>query len=142
MIQIKTEIIIKATDTKIWNILCDFENYKNWNPFIVNSSGKAIEGRKITNSMKIQNKVQTFKPVLLVVDENKKLEWLGSLFFKGLFDGQHYFEIEKIDKDYCKLTQGEHFRGILVKPILNKIRKDTLAGFVAMNEALKLEAEK
>lgn len=142
MLQLKTEIIINAPATKIWKLLSNFKEYENWNPFIVLSSGKAIVGEKIKNSMKIQGRIQTFKPVLLQVVENQKLEWIGSLFFKGLFDGQHYFEIEKIDESNCKLIQGEKFSGILAKPILNKIKNDTLEGFIAMNEALKREAEK
>ena len=35
----------------------------------------------------------TFKPNILVFEENKELRWLGKLFFKGLFDGEHKFEI-------------------------------------------------
>lgn len=142
MIQIRTEIIINAKAEKIWALLIDFNNYHTWNPFIIRSSGKAIQGSKISNSMKIQGKIQTFKPILLEVNENHRLEWLGSLFFKGLFDGKHYFEIEKVDAENCKLIQGESFSGILVKPILKRIKKDTIAGFVAMNEAIKLESEK
>lgn len=142
MIQIRTEIIINATAQKIWSLLIDFENYNEWNPFIIESSGKAIVGNKISNTMKIQGKVQTFKPLLLEVTENQRLEWLGSLFFKGVFDGRHYFEIQQLEKGNCKLIQGEYFTGILVKPVLKKIKKDTIAGFAAMNEAIKIKSEK
>lgn len=142
MIQIKTEIIINAPAQKIWSLLVDFENYSDWNPFIIKSSGTAIVGNRISNTMKIQGKVQTFKPMLLEVNENKKLKWLGSLFFKGLFDGRHYFEIHQLEDDNCKLIQGEYFTGILAKLILKKIKTDTIAGFTAMNEALKIESEK
>jgi len=34
MKKIETEIIINTTPERVWEILIDFENYPNWNPFI------------------------------------------------------------------------------------------------------------
>src|SRR5947209_3256832 len=91
---ITTEIIINAPKEIVWAVLTDFENYKNWNPFMVSSSGKAVAGTKLVNVMKNKDKLHTFKPVVLHAEENKYLDWLGSLLFKGVFDGHHYFKIE------------------------------------------------
>ncbi|NJO90032.1 MAG: SRPBCC domain-containing protein [Chloroflexia bacterium] len=141
MKQIKTEIIINASKEKVWTILTDFENYKNWNPFIVNSGGKAVVGSKLTNTMKLDEKTQTFRPKVLKVDENKYFDWLGHLFFKGLFDGHHYFKIEELADNQVKLVQGENFSGILSGMILKSIGEKTMANFVKMNNALKELAE-
>jgi hypothetical protein len=141
MKQIKTEIIINASKEKVWNILTDFENYKSWNPFIVNSAGNAVAGSKLANTMKLDDKTQTFRPKVLKVDENKYFDWLGHLFFKGIFDGHHYFKIEELSDNQIKLVQGENFSGILSGMILKSIGEKTMANFVKMNNALKELAE-
>ncbi len=135
--EIKTEIIINASGEKIWNILTDLENYKNWNPFMIESKGKVKVGNQITNTMKNDDKNMTFKPQILKVQENEYFEWLGSLWFKGLFDGKHYFKLESLGEDKTKLIHGEHFSGILSKMIIKKIGKQTEENFVKMNLALK-----
>ena len=47
--EIKTEILINASPTKVWSILTDFDNYPNWNPFI----------KSIIGNVKIENKITT-----------------------------------------------------------------------------------
>jgi hypothetical protein len=141
MEHIRTEIIIKANKEKVWNILTDFENYENWNPFIIKSSGKAIKGNKLKNTMLLDEKKRTFKPKVLKVEKYKYFDWLGYLFFKGLFDGHHYFKIEELDNEHIKLTQGENFSGILSKMILKSIKEKTTSNFVKMNNALKDKVE-
>lgn len=141
MKQIRTEIIINASKEKVWNILTDFENYKNWNPFIINSFGKAVVGSKLTNTMKLDEKTQTFSPKILKVEEYKYFDWLGHLFFKGIFDGQHYFMIEELENNQVKLVQGENFSGIFSGLIMKSIGEKTIANFVKMNNALKRLAE-
>ena len=142
MKQIRTEIIINASKEKVWEILTDFGSYKNWNPFIISSSGKAQEGSKLINTMKLDDKTQTFHPKILKVEENKYFDWLGHLFFKGIFDGHHYFEIEELENSQVKLIQGENFSGILSGMIMKSIGEKTISNFVIMNKALKELAEK
>jgi hypothetical protein len=139
---ITTEIIINASKEKVWNILTDFGNYKNWNPFMISSEGKAIPGARLVNVMKNKETLHTFKPVVLNAEENKYLDWLGSLLFKGVFDGHHYFKIEDLGNGQVKLTQGESFSGILSGMIMRSIGEDTRLNFVKMNNALKQMAEK
>ncbi|SMD46145.1 hypothetical protein SAMN00777080_4825 [Aquiflexum balticum DSM 16537] len=139
--KIRTEIIINASKEKVWDILTDFGNYSSWNPFIIQSKGQAVVGNKLTNTMKNGDKDMTFKPTILKVESYRYFDWLGSLWFKGLFDGHHYFEIEEINPNQVKLNHGENFSGILSKMILNKIGDQTRENFVKMNMALKEKAE-
>jgi hypothetical protein len=139
--QIKTEIVINAPKETVWEILSNFEKYEDWNPFIIKSKGKAVEGNTIENTIRNGNKDFTFKPKLLNVRKNEYLDWLGSLFFKGLFDGNHYFEIKEIGPGQVLFIHGENFSGILSSYILKKIGEDTRNNFIKMNEALKKAAE-
>lgn len=137
MKSIETNIEIKASKSEVWKALTNLKEYKNWNPFIVSSDGKAILGEQLINTMNNGEKSMTFKPRVTDLQPEKRFEWLGHLFIPGLFDGRHYFELEEIDPQHTRLVQGEYFSGILSGVILRSIEASTVAGFEAMNEALK-----
>lgn len=142
MKNIETEIIINASKEKVWDILSNFNNYKNWNPFIKDSQGVIKLGSKLVNTIYIDESKNVFNPTLVEVTVNKSFSWLGSLYFKSFFSGRHYFEIKEISKNQVKLIHGEDFTGIISGLVFNKISQSTKAGFVKMNEALKVECEK
>jgi len=56
----------------------------------------------------------TFKPKVLVFEDNKKFVSLGHLFIKGLFDGEHSFElIDNLDGT-TTFMHSRKFKGILI----------------------------
>lgn len=142
MKNIETDIIINASKEKVWETLSNFNNYKNWNPFIKYSEGEMKLGGKLINHIYIDGKKNVFNPTILEVTPNKSFHWLGSLFFKGFFSGRHYFEIQEISENQVKLIHGEDFTGMISGLVYNKISESTKAGFVKMNEALKNQCEK
>lgn len=83
----------------------------------------------------------TFKPTLLKFNENKELRWKGKVGINGIFDGEHYFQLEKISDSQTKFIHSELFSGILV-PFMKGILDKSELGFIQMNEALKLECER
>lgn len=92
--EIKTEILINASPEIVWAVLTNLDDYPNWNPFIKSIKGEAKVGKKITARIEPPDaKGMTFKPKILVFDQNKELRWLGHLLFAGLFDGEHKFEL-------------------------------------------------
>ena len=142
MVEIKTEIEINANIEKIWRLLTNFEKYPDWNPFIKNISGKKQIGEKLKVSVKPpKGEGMTFKPKVISFDENKEFRWLGKFLFSGLFDGEHYFILQKINDKNTRFIHGENFDGILVKLFVKSLEK-TKAGFKLMNQALKMECEK
>lgn len=138
---IRTEIIINASKEKVWEILTDFEKYDQWNPFIIEVQGEAVAGSRLRNTMLNGESKMVFKPKVLKVEKYRYFDWLGSLFFKGLFDGHHQFVLEEIGPNQVKLKHSESFSGILSGMILKKIGEDTRNSFVKMNQALKKVAE-
>ena len=141
MKSIETAIVINATPAKIWRILMNFEEYSEWNPFIQLIKGEQKIGSQIEASIGLGKKGMTFQPTIQRLDKNKAFEWLGHLWAKGIFDGRHTFEIEEINEHSSKFIHKEVFKGILSGLIMTMIKKDTLTGFEAMNEALKVKAE-
>ena len=142
MKELKTSIEINASPAEIWRVLLDFENYPQWNPFIKSIHGNPEPGAKIETKIHPPGQRDvTFKPILLKVDENKELRWIGHLMFPGIFDGEHAFIIEPVDQSRIIFRQEEKFSGILVPVFWKSLYQHTRVGFIEMNQALKNRVE-
>ncbi|MDO5615923.1 MAG: SRPBCC domain-containing protein [Cruoricaptor ignavus] len=140
--EIKTEIAINATPAEVWTILTNFDDYPNWNPFIKSIKGNVKVGNKITARIEPpESKGMTFAPTILTFETNKELRWLGHLWFRGLFDGEHTFELIGNTNGTTTFIQSEKFTGILVPFFKKQIDNNTKKGFEAMNIKLKELAE-
>ena len=143
MEEIRTEIEIDAPVNKVWSILTDFKRHAEWNPFIREIAGELREGAQLQINLGPPGKrAMRFKPIVQMVEPQKAFRWLGHLFFSGLFDGEHIFELETAGKNATRFIQREKFNGILVGFFRKSLDTDIKNGFIAMNEALKKEAEK
>lgn len=142
MRHISSEIIINSTPKKVWNILSDFDNYKNWNPFVKSIEGQVEEGKKFKITIQQPNsKPMTFSQKCLKFEKNKELRWLGHLLIPGIFDGEHIFELMQTKDGNTVFIQREKFMGILVPLFWKKLNKDTRNGFELMNHELKMRVE-
>ena len=88
-----------------------------------------------------RSKGMTFRPIVLLARQNRELRWLGRLFVPGIFDGEHYFQLEPLAPNRVKFIHGERFSGLVVPLAKRRLEGETRAGFVATNEALKGRAE-
>jgi hypothetical protein len=136
--EIQTEIVIDSPPADVWQVLTNGAEYSQWNPFITSMKGEIVVGERIENSMEATpGKPVTFRPRILVADENRELRWLGSLFVPRIFDGEHYFILEAHARG-TRVVHGEKFRGVA----LWFMDVDRFAdNFSSMNEALKVRVE-
>lgn len=135
-------IRIRATPGRIWDILTDFRQYPEWNPFIRTIEGNLIEGAGIMADLRPQGGFgMTIRPVITKVIPERELRWMGHLFIRGLFDGEHVFEILPADGESCLFVQQEYFSGLLLPLLETSLKNGTARGFDAMNRALKARAE-
>lgn len=142
MKQINTEITIQAPAHVVWNVLTNFDLYPQWNPFILSFDGIPAKGSRF--SVTIQqpgSKAMTFKPLCLEFEENRLFRWLGHLGIKGIFDGEHSFELVSVSEYSTRFIHSETFSGILVPLLWKQLNTKTRQGFTLMNEALKSRAE-
>ena len=143
MHRIETQIDINASAERVWSILMDFPGYARWNPFI-----RSIEGiPKIGASLNVHiqppgSNGMRFHPTVLAVEAGQEFRWKGKLLVRRMFDGEHYFILERQSGTQVVLRQGETFSGVLVPILRRSLDGATKQGFVAMNEALKREAER
>lgn len=131
---------INAAPDVTWSVISSLETYEQWNPFMVQASGKLIVGERLTIRMRPGNRSMTFRPQLVEVVPGRTIRWLGRLLIPGVFDGEHELIVEPLEDGRSRFTQRERFSGILV-PILSSLMRDTDAGFAAMNAAFKQRVE-
>lgn len=142
MFEIRTEIEINASAEHVWSILTNFPDHPTWNPFIHNIEGLVQQGEKLTVSVKPKDgKGMTFRPTVLVAMPNQELRWVGRLLFKGIFDGEHYFQIIEIEPNRVNFVHGEKFSGLLVTLAKSSLNGVTKSSFIEMNKAIKRKAE-
>ena len=140
--ELRTEIEIAAPVETVWETLTDLSAYPDWNPFIVSAEGRPEVGERLTNRMRPPGgKARTFTPTVTVVEPLVTLEWLGRLGPPGIFDGRHRFDLAPTEGGGTLVTQSEQFDGILVRPMRRSLDTQTMAGFGAMNAALKARVE-
>ena len=142
MKELRTEVEIQASDKRVWQLLTNFASFPQWNPFIRQAKGEAKVGARLEVHLQPSGASgMTFKPVVLKVEPNRELRWLGRLLMPGLFDGEHIFTIETLQADRIRFTQREAFTGLLVPLFARSLNADTRRGFEEMNQALKSRAE-
>lgn len=140
--ELHTQIDIDAGPETVWNVLTDLDHYSEWNPFIVEASGDVAVGKTLKNRLQPPGgRAITIKPEVTTVDPEQTFEWLGHLGVPGVFDGRHRFELAATPAGGTRVLHTEQFRGVLVRFMRKTLDAQTLAGFEAMNAALKTRAE-
>jgi len=143
MKRICTTINIQALPKDVWEVLADLKEYHAWNPFITHVSGKLQIGELLEVQFKTNDSLKiNLKPVVLNTEVNREIRWKGQFWVKGLLDGEHLFRIEEMEDGSVHFINCEKFTGLLVPLFMYLIKEDTENGFNAMNEQLKIIAEK
>jgi hypothetical protein len=142
MRELRTEIDIAAPITKVWNILTDFDHWKDWNP-ISQASGAASLGSKLTITMGgCEGKDgMKYRPIITHLEEPKSFRWRGVMMAGFLFTNDKVFELEETSSG-TRLIHREEFSGLLVPMFWGKLNQGALPMLKSMNDALKVIAEK
>lgn len=141
MREIRTEVEIDAPVEHVWKVLTAFQDFEEWNPFIVHAEGEPRLGERLAVTIRPPGrKGMTFRPMVVAYEPNRELRWLGRLGIPGIFDGEHAHQVEALSGGRTRYVQRERFRGILV-PFVGGILRATEEGFRQMSDALKERAE-
>src|SRR2546422_4342208 len=115
MKELRTEIEIAASANRVWATLTDFSSFPVWNPFIRRVDGELRVGASLVIGLQLPTaRSMTFRPRVLRVEPGRQLRWRGHFIVRGLFDGEHAFEIEALSADRARLVHREIFTGLLV----------------------------
>lgn len=121
----------------------NFTDYGKWNPFITEISGSDVAGSLLKVKLQLPGrKAMVIRPKVCLYEHKRHFAWQGHMLFKGLFDGEHHFELEVLSENTCRFLHYEKFSGVLIPLFRRMLDKDTRAGFEQMNAALKHRAER
>jgi hypothetical protein len=152
MREITTHIDIDAGAALVWHILTDVSSYRRWNPLVRSVLGSLRRGSTIlitelrsgtpaprhASTMPTRTVQRTVKHVR----EARELYWLGGRAPTWAYTTERRFRIEPLDRGGVRFHQSERFSGFLVPFLWGGLRRDRTPAFCAMNEALKLRAER
>lgn len=143
MYEIRTETLIDASVETVWDILADFSQYQDWNPFIYKIQAAPYEGARVRFNVKVGDFSLPLKTIINRFVPLQEIRWKGASAKQigWLVDGEHYFILEKTGEHQTRFLHGEVFTGMLsdaLAPVFNQARQD----YLAMNTALKYKAEK
>jgi hypothetical protein len=143
MFEIVSDIAIEAPPTRVWSALMDFRAFPDWNPFVRRIEGAPRVGERLRVTIQPPGGRQmTFRPMVLHPTTLWELRWLGRVLLPGVFDGEHYFQVQEVGGGRSRLIHGERFTGLMVPFLRKGLDTATRAGFLAMNRALKIRVER
>lgn len=141
MRRIASEVQINARPEEVWAVLTDFERFHEWNPFLVQATGRAEPGERLMLRFRLPNggREMVFKPTVLTSEPHRLLRWRGRLGLPGVFDGLHSFELTPRE-GVTHVLQSETFTGALV-PVTGSVIRQSEVGFGMLTDALKKRVE-
>ncbi len=135
--RIATSVEIDAPPARVWEVLVDLPAYRDWNPFIVEASGRVAVGETLSLRMALPGwEPMTIEPRLLVVEPARELRWKGRLVLPGLFDGEHAFLFTPLPNERTRIDHVEDFAGLLLPLARRLIYAETVEAFRALDAAL------
>ena len=112
--EIKHEIEINATTEKVWSVIVDFDNYKNWNTQLTYLGGEVKPNGKLHLKLAAEGSAPyEFKPDISYWEDRKRFAWIAKTGMKRVFDGEHFFELQDLGNGKTLLINREEYRGIL-----------------------------
>ncbi|MBN1928788.1 MAG: SRPBCC domain-containing protein [Chlorobiaceae bacterium] len=140
---VRTEIVIDAPPERVWQVLCGFDRYGAWNPFIRRIVGTPGLHHVLHVTVRLSRLPATgFKAKTERFMPGETLGW-HAVFLRGLFEAHHWFELHPLDSGRrTRFVHGETFAGLFAAPILGMLLPLFRQGYDAMNRALKNRAER
>ena len=134
-------IDIDAPAERVWQIVSDFGQYSDWNPFIVRAAGEPRVDERLDITIAAPGmKPVSFRPRVLDVEPGRLIRWKGEFKLPGLFDGRHALIVDALDGGRSRFTTHEDVTGILL-PFVGKVMTASQQGFELMAQAVKKRAE-
>jgi len=143
MRELKTEIDIAAPPKKVWDVLLDFNSWKEWNPIAAEAKGNPSPGEKL--HMKFvcdpeSKKIAEFKPIVIEAEAPIRFRWRATMMAPFLFSNDKVFELEETASG-TRLIHREQFSGFMVLLFWSKFEKSVVPMLESMNKALKVKVE-
>jgi hypothetical protein len=139
--ELRTEVEIDAEPQRVWSVLVDFERYPQWNPFVSSLEGAIALGAPLALVITpADGSERRQRATLSRFEPGRQLGWKTRLWLPGLFDGEHFVQLDETGEGRTRLINAADFRGVLVN-YMGRALTETTRGLVGMNQALKRRIE-
>lgn len=137
--EINEKVEVKAPIDRVWATIIDFDSYSDWNTQLEYLGGEVKPNGQLHLKLSAEGAdPYEFKPTVSHWEENEKFAWLAITGFPRVFDGEHFFELERIDDNTTLVTNREEYRGVMSLIMKNlPMMKTAPEGFKKMNSELK-----
>ena len=140
--EIRVETAIDAPVEVVWEVLTGVEQWREWSTWLRHDSGDVALGARLRLRLTPPGGGgYAFAPEVIVLERPRHFAWVGRTGVRGVFDGEHHFELEPRGSG-CVLRNWERYSGLL-SPVMKRLpaMQEAPAGFAAMNEEIRARAE-
>jgi hypothetical protein len=142
MSNLENRIDIKAPPHQVWAVLTDFASYPDWNPFVRELRGEAVEGRSL--SVRIRSSTgneRQFWARIVKSEAPDLLRWQDDIVGAGLLRCQHSFALTPRTDGGTTVAQMLSFSGPLAALVRGRFAREVGTGVEAMGKALRARVE-
>jgi hypothetical protein len=142
MRELRTAIQISAPIELVWQVLTDFEKWKDWNPIVNRASGSATvhSSLKITMRGPDGKDAMQYQATVLEANPPKNFRWRATMMSGFMFTNDRVFELKEKNGG-TELVNTEQFSGLLVPLFWGKMSLFVVPMLEKMNKALKDKLE-
>lgn len=135
-IHVSTSVVIDAAPEKVWSILSDIKNWKNWTQFVASFKGDFKKDGQIKMAFNTPDGLVSFDRTLVIFEENKVFCWEGDAMWPSSKD-HHVFHVEAYEDGKTLFTQADGFHGIERTELVAEAEKQMEGLYALMNQELK-----
>jgi len=136
-----TTIDIDVPVANAWDVLVGFDLYPQWCPTHREIRGRAVVGETLRIRLASAPGSDKSFPVTAAVrsvDPGRELAFGGGVpGAPWLFDIHHWFRLESLGPNRCRLHNGERFSGLLLSLLWRAIATRVERGYPVFNAAFK-----
>jgi hypothetical protein len=145
MFIIEARTLIEAPISVVWNVLMDMGNYQEWST-LLSTDETTLPRLNATIRLRLSmldGPSYAFEPEVIVLEENRHFAWQQKTGVRGVFDGEHHFELTETNENQTELHNYERYSGLL-SPIIKRLpmMQSAPQGFATMNAEIKHQSER
>lgn len=135
------EIVINAPADLVWDVLLDFDNYGEWNPFCPSVKGEPVVGSALEMQVDLGNGLQQQVEYVTRVEPPHTITWSMENKPGDPVHADRTQRITPIDEGSCRYQSVDEFSGEFVPQMMEAMAEVVELGFNRCAEGLKERAE-
>lgn len=108
----REERLVAASDSTVYDIIAGLDNYRNWNPWIIDARGDTTPGSAVTVKALLYGRQATFRHRMIAAQRPTRFHWCDVGWFTVFVYGERVRTIERIDDHHCRYVCELRISGI------------------------------